>query len=328
VENAPAPLFDVDEYRPAASRAGEDAQGAPGTGLVEVVRWFHHQSSSYEEKFGAALRQSIDEVLDGQRTGRFDIEELEKTEKTYLGTKAEIVVRSEFDLDRGTAMDYSIAGCEVDAKFTIGNNWTIPTEAMGHICLLMSANDSRSSFRVGLLKITEDVLNKGQNKDQKRTLSAEGRSAIHWLVPDGHLPENILLSLSEEERHLIFNAAGPYRATPRGGQKRINKLLQTVQRRVIDRTTAITVATQLDGPKRVRDARKALQPEGILVLGHQDRDPKIADALGLPVPTKGSWLSVRVYRVSPGSDRPAAEINGELYAVALPDEPAAPAPSY
>lgn len=310
------------------SRAGDGAQGVPDSSLVHVERWFHQHSPSLEEKFGAALRQSIDEVLDGQRTGRFDIKELEKTEKTYLGTKVEIVVRSEFDLDRGTAMDYSIADHEVDAKFTIRRNWTIPTEAVGHICLLMTADDHKSSFRVGLLTITEDILNKGANKDSKRTLSADGRAAIDWLIPDGRLPENILLSLSEQDREAIFNAGGPYRATPRGGQKRINELLRRVQGRVVDRTTAITVATQLDGPKRVRDARKHLQPEGILILGHQDKDPKIADALGLTVPSKGSWLSVRVTRVSPGSSRRAADINGELYAVALPDEPAVPAPSY
>jgi Restriction endonuclease NaeI len=327
VENAPAPLFDVDEYRPAAPRAGEGALSTHDSGLVQVERWFHRHSSSLEEKFGAALRQSIDEVLDGQRTGRFDVEELEKTEKTYLGTKVEIVVRSAFDLDRGASMDYSIADCEVDAKWTSGKNWTIPTEAVGHICLLMSADDHESSFRVGLLKITDDIMNRGANKDGKRTLSAEGRTAIRWLIPDGRLPENLLLTLSEGDRSAIFNAGGPYRATPGGGQKRINELLRRVQGRVVDRTTAITVATQLDGPKRVRDARKYLQPEGILVLGHQGNDPKVARALGLPVPTKGSWLSVRVSRVSPGSGRPAATINGELYAVALPGEPVEPAPS-
>ena len=41
--------------------------------------------------FGHAIRQSIDEVLDGPRTGRWGFEQLEKTEKTYVGTKLEIV---------------------------------------------------------------------------------------------------------------------------------------------------------------------------------------------------------------------------------------------
>ncbi|MDJ1134510.1 NaeI family type II restriction endonuclease [Streptomyces iconiensis] len=49
-----------------------------------------------EARFGAALRQSIDEVLDRQRTGRFDVTSRQKTGKTYLGTKAKIIVRPAF----------------------------------------------------------------------------------------------------------------------------------------------------------------------------------------------------------------------------------------
>ena len=35
---------------------------------------------------GAAVRQAIDEVIDGGRTGRWCIDQLEKVEKTYIGT--------------------------------------------------------------------------------------------------------------------------------------------------------------------------------------------------------------------------------------------------
>jgi hypothetical protein len=41
-------------------------------------------------------------------------------------------------------------------------------------------------------------------------------------------------------------------------------------------------------------ARTQLRADGILVLGHQDRDPDVARALGLPVPRKGEFISARV----------------------------------
>ncbi|MBK8006821.1 MAG: hypothetical protein IPK12_23875 [Gemmatimonadetes bacterium] len=52
---------------------------------------------------GDIVRQAIDEVVDGPRTGRWDIDQLTKTEKTYIGTKVEIIVRNELDLDAGQA---------------------------------------------------------------------------------------------------------------------------------------------------------------------------------------------------------------------------------
>ncbi|MBV1853949.1 NaeI family type II restriction endonuclease [Catellatospora tritici] len=295
--------------------------------LAEVEFWFRSQSDM-ESRFAACLRQSIDEVLDGQRTGRFDVASLEKTEKTYLGTKVEIVLRDEFDLGRGAAMDYIVAGHEVDAKFTSGGNWTIPREAVGHMCLLMAADDERSRFRVGLLRITNEALNAGTNQDGKRTVSQQGRASIRWLVGDRPLPENLLLQMPPADRKAIFSASDGYRGSGNGGQLRINELLRRVHGRIIDRTTAVTVARQLDGPKRVRDARNHLRGEGIVVLGHQEDHPRIAQALRLPVPAKGSWVATRLVRHPAGDPDRTVVIGGCRYAVALPGEPLEPAPSY
>ncbi|MBD0741638.1 hypothetical protein BG418_09085 [Streptomyces sp. CBMA152] len=273
------------------------------------------------------MRQSIDEVLDGQRTGRFDINELEKTEKTYLGTKVEIIVRSAFDLGRGGPMDYRIAGHDVDAKWTSGATWTIPREAMGHLCLLMSADDYRSAFQVGLVRITDEVLTLKPNGDGKRAISSAGKSAIRWLIPkaEGALPVNVLLDIPVADREAIFHASDGYRGSGNGGQLRINELLRRAQGRIIDRNTALTVASQDDGPKRVRDARKLLRPEGIVVLGHQNDHPRIARELGLPVPAKGTWVAVRLAIEPPGGLRPGVDVQGTRYVIAQNgDVPAAP----
>lgn len=78
------------------------------------------------------FRQAIDEVIDTPRSGRFTLDELEKTEKTYIGTKIEILLRNYLRLQRGLKLDLLIDGVEVDVKNTVVSNWTIPSEAMGH----------------------------------------------------------------------------------------------------------------------------------------------------------------------------------------------------
>ncbi|MET9533878.1 NaeI family type II restriction endonuclease [Streptomyces sp. NPDC006649] len=295
--------------------------------LDAVFNWFSSQNN-LQERFGYVLRQSIDEVLDGQRTGRFDIKFLEKTEKTYLGTKVEIITRAEFNLSRGTSMDYSVAGNDVDAKFTILKNWTIPHEADGHICLLMRANDYESKFQVGLLRIRNEFLNVGRNRDGKRTPSAVGRSAIRWIIPDGKLPENILMSLPESDRNAIFHASDGYRGGGNGGQLRTDELFRRARNKLIDRNTVLTVASQDDGPKRVRDARNRLRGEGIMILGAQDQHPHIARALGLTAPHKGSWMAVRVTNLGPNAGtRRTAEVMGNRYGLWTEGDPHTPAPA-
>lgn len=315
-------LFDgtSDAAAPEAAVGGRGSLEARDPGLDDVVAWFRGQKD-LEARFGSAFRQSFDEVLDGQRTGRFDInaENVTKTEKTYLGTKVEIVVRSTFELPKGERMDYKVAGHDIDAKFSISGVWAIPAEAMGHLCLVMSADDHKWVFSVGIVRIRPEILNKGKNRDQKGTISKEGRGAITWLAREASLPKNLLLGLPQETINRIFDAGS--------GQSRINELLRSFQGKLIDRNTAITVAQQLDGPKRCRDARVDLRPEGIAVLGHQNDSPRIAKALGLPVPPKGMYLSVRLVSApSNVTDRPTVNIGGLSYAVARPDDPVEPTP--
>lgn len=73
-------------------------------------------------------------------------------------------------------------------------------------------------------------------------------------------------------------------------------------------------------------ARTALRPEGILVLGHQDNDPLVAAALGLPAPRKGEFVSARVVPAREDRDDPAAVIEGRAWALARPGDPQVPAP--
>ncbi len=282
-------------------------------GLDTVVRWFLAQSQM-AERFGNAIRRSFDEVFDGQRTGRYSLDQLSKVEKTYIGTKVEIVVQAEFGLQRGRRMDYLIVDEEVDAKWSMrSGGWMIPTEAVGELCLCMTADDFASKFSVGVVRAGLERLRVAQNKDRKRYFNPEGLASMAWLAQHADLPENLLLGLPAVTRESILD----YNLS---GQSRVNELFRQVQGRVVRREVVLTVAQQDDGPKRVRDARNHLRGEGILVLGHQNNHPAIARGLGLGVPPKGSWISCRVVEArSLGPD--TVELGPTLWRRAKEEEP-------
>src|SRR4051794_36388746 len=93
------------------------ATGFPPMDLVHIVEWFEKQTDA-RERFRWVLRDSLDDLLDGQRTGRWCYQQLSKTEKTHLGTIVEINLGKEFDIDDGDDLDWKIAGEDVDCKFS------------------------------------------------------------------------------------------------------------------------------------------------------------------------------------------------------------------
>ena len=83
-------------------------------------------------RFPAMLRTCIDDVIMTPKTGRRAYEELEKTEKTYIGTRVEIELRALLRLPRGR-LDTEVLGRDMDIKNTMGSNWMIPTEALDQV---------------------------------------------------------------------------------------------------------------------------------------------------------------------------------------------------
>lgn len=251
--------------------------------LGEVVEFFLRRNG-FERQAAITLRRALDEVVDGMRTGRWSVDSLDKTEKTYIGTKVEILFRFEFELENGEVLDTRIQGHEVDIKCTVLKNWMIPREAIGKLCLLVRIDDRRSSFSIGIVRAVAEILTAGLNRDGKASISAEGKKTIRWLVENGELPFNFLAGIDPVVRQQIL--------TQRSGQLRINALFRLVQGQIIPRVAIETVAQQKDPMKRMRDARKMLRAEGILVLGHQGDDPKIVKARGYRALKKGEALAL------------------------------------
>jgi hypothetical protein len=252
---------------------------------LEKVFGYLNARPLLKEKVGKALRQAIDEVLDGGRTGRWDIGQLAKTEKTYIGTKVEIILKSALSLSPGRKLDTLIEGYEVDIKFSISPfGHMIPEEAFGELCLLVWADDVLSKFSMGLVRAEKGILNQG-NRDGKRTISEAGRRHIRWLITEaqGTLPCNFLLSLQSSIRDQILRQPS--------GQARVTELFRAVQKRIISRDVIVTLGQQHDALKRVRDSRLRLLPEGITVLGHENEDRQKAIQMGLTPPNKGEFIS-------------------------------------
>jgi hypothetical protein len=230
----------------------------------------------FAEVIPAMLRQAIDEVIDTARSKRFTLAELEKTEKTYLGTKIEILLRNELDVGRGTHMDLMIDGVEVDVKNTIGSAWTIPNEAIGHVCILISTDEIKSLCSFGLIVIRPEILNLGRNRDGKTTIKKADLVNVHWMLRNEPYPSNFWLDLDPEVRRKIV--------TPRGGTDRVAMLFRLCQGIPISRKIIVALGQQDDPMRRIRrngGARDPLGPEGIAVLSGKTQKRKIAE-LGLP----------------------------------------------
>ena len=164
-----------------------------------------NQIQNLSALLGNAIRQGIDSVIDGPRTNRWSVDELEKTEKAYIGTRVEILVRSALGVQLGKVLDYLIAGHEVDSKFSISfGGWMIPQEAVDQLCLLICTDKASKLFWVGLVRAEESVLTTGANQDKKRSISASGRSNIHWFAESEKLPINFLQALTKQDRDAIF----------------------------------------------------------------------------------------------------------------------------
>lgn len=233
----------------------------------------------FEEKLRSFFRSAIDEVIDTARTGRYFLSDLEKTEKTYLGTKFEILLRDWLDVPRGVVLDLLLGGREVDVKSTTsgGSGWMIPPEAISKLCILLRVNDSDSTCAVGLVRAWPEYLRSGQNRDAKTSFSAAGRDNIWWLVQDFPYTPNFWSLVDTTARTRIMQ--------PKGGAERIARLFSTCLETPVSRVLIASIAAQDDFMKRIRrngGARDILAQQGIAIL-YSENDRALMKELGLRV---------------------------------------------
>lgn len=242
----------------------------------------------FEEKLRSFFRSAIDEVIDTARTGRFILAELEKTEKTYLGTKFEILLRDWLQVPRGVLLDLLIGGDEVDVKSTTGgrSGWMIPPEAIDQLCILLRVNELSSTCAVGLVRARSQYLRISSNRDSKTSFSAAGRANIWWIALDFPYTPNFWSQISQDLRQHIM-AQG-------GGTARLAAMFENCLETPVSRVLIASIAAQDDFMKRIRrngGARDILAPKGIAILyANNDRD--LLNQLGISLGTR-EFISYR-----------------------------------
>ena len=245
---------------------------------------------------GESIRTAIDYVLDGVTTGRVDIrsKEVDKVEKTFLGFKVEQLIRIGLGLEHGELFDvkWDMPGrpnpVEFDIKWSISRQYTIPQEAIREraICMLLSADERRATFEVGLIRATEEVLNAGMNQDRKRTLNAKMRDEkARWLGNGNALSENVLLRLRHENRKLFDELMGL-----KPGQNRLDRFALHVQNRLFTNATLETLTGQRDNQRRTRVDKQ--RPATMRYKVIKPNSPAADIPPGVTRPPKGYMLIV------------------------------------
>lgn len=264
-------------------------QDNPDSLLVEQLETAILRNAGGMERFKKVipllLRKAIDEVIDSARTNRFTLDEIEKTEKTYLGTKVEILLRNWLRFPKGKTLDLSIDGIETDIKNTMRTTWMIPSEAMGHPCILVKTDEQSARFSIGIIVISNDALSTGKNKDGKSSISKAGKDKIHWILQDESYPENFWQNLDPEIRRRIISHTS--------GTRRLDALFRYVQNQPISRVIVLGIAQQKDAMKRLRKnggARDSLALNGIALLSG-NYDSELISKLKLPKCGKDEFIS-------------------------------------
>ncbi|MDQ0318965.1 hypothetical protein QO002_001103 [Pararhizobium capsulatum DSM 1112] len=231
------------------------------------------------------LRQAFDEVIDAPRTSRFTLGETEKTEKTYVGTKVEILIRNYLGVPKGATLDMLVDGTEIDIKNTTGRDWMLPREVIGRPALLVRSSEKTALCDVGVVICRPEYLRLSTNQDGKGQLLAAQHVNIWWILRQHPYPPNFWEVLSVVDRNEIMSA--------RGGTNRIAALFEKVQGKPISRQQVSALAQQHDYMKRIRrngGARDILAPKGIALLWGQ-RDRALIDQLGLGLVTADEFVS-------------------------------------
>ena len=221
---APPQDFADDPQTPMSSdrRPPREQTSSPTPALTGLVRWFEEQPDG-RERFAWVLRDSLDELIDGQRTRRWCYQQLRKKEKNYLGPKVEIGLTAEFDISDGADLNWEVDGHDVGCKFSKDfGGWEIPMDmylcddhdqpgTANHLALLVWMNDDDAQWAAGVVQISDDLLKfktddsgrrrREYNRDNKRHLNDDGMDSTYWLWGGlQNLPPNPLRRMSQESR--------------------------------------------------------------------------------------------------------------------------------
>ncbi|MGW1523783.1 NaeI family type II restriction endonuclease [Streptomyces sp. NPDC001640] len=264
-------------------RAPEDDRGLQVV-LGELKKY--HLAANFTE----AIRSSIDYVLDGARTGRYDLlsKDVHPGERASVGAKLEYEVQRVFKWKKTKPLDVEIVGVPVDLKSTVGDNWAIPTEAHCHLCICTQMSLKRNAHRSWLIRTHTSWLYRGKgNKDGKRGIAVDARNQWGVLLYDwAQLPINPLTLLTESQVDQVFELG-------RGQEVRLLRMFRYLPKTVIERSVMLTVcAGNQDPMRRARAIKEKAAKNGLLLLcGKWLADRAAAKTHGFDL-GPGDWVAI------------------------------------
>ncbi|MEV8240346.1 NaeI family type II restriction endonuclease [Microbacterium testaceum] len=256
-----------------------------------------------------AVDDAVKYVLDGARTGRFDLlsPEVDSDERASVGTKLQYRVLNELGLYKEPPLDTRILDIPVELKATIRSNWMIPTEGQCEVSVLIQVDVARRRHRAFLMRVHRVWLNDGANKDKKRGIAADALAQFSLpLIGWTSLPPEPLTLLTEAQLSVVF--------APRVGQTaRLASLFGFLPDTVIPRSSIETVCFGNKDPmRRARQAKDAiLAVSGLEVLvGTWRADRLRAAELGFDLGVD-SWVAVSPSRAHEWIDIPPTHLQIE-----------------
>lgn len=229
--------------------------------------------------FENAIRQATDEVLSLGRGQRWTIDQLDPTEKTYIGTRVEILIRDGLGFERGERADALMGKHEVDIKWSRSLQWMIAPRNLGVVCLGIGTNTSAQLFSAGLFVPRFELMRRTQNRDKKYSPTAAFYTRhVEWLVLRNPLKPSFFGGLEPHIREEILKQPS--------AQERMKKLANLLPYTPIPRSAIVFAASKKADPlRRLRaDAARKFPPLGEMVSVSQKYGKHILDALGVVLP--------------------------------------------
>lgn len=103
------------------------------------------------DNYTQAIQAATKHVLDGPKTGRFDLNspEIDSGERRAVGAKLEYELLQAFHWKKEKPLDVKISGVPVDIKATVGDNWSIPKEANCRFACAQRSTQNLTGTRLG-----------------------------------------------------------------------------------------------------------------------------------------------------------------------------------
>lgn len=243
-----------------------------------------------EAAFVERILAAVDFVLDPARTGRTEIKDLDRVEKTFVGLKVEHQIRDFLGAKPG-ARDLDLDGISVDIKNTVRQYraWMIPVETYSRRepVLLIASNAKARTSSMGVMIAHPEYLG-APNRDQKRPVLAAAHAHILWICDNVPWPPSRWEGLDMVRFRQL-------REDKRSGGKRAADFFRENLGRRIHRSVVTSLLhEQYDPMKRLRGnggARDFLGPQGIAILSRH-YDQQLVTAFGLMI-GRDEFMSVR-----------------------------------